>query len=66
MGIVHDELSGAAGPRVKIQDDKLAWNTLTHPEHLGAKFFALLQGKDAPATVDGLRFGRPGGMEDLR
>ena len=58
MGIAHDELSGAGGPLVKIQESKLAWNTLTHPEHLGATFFALLQGKDVPPNVDGLRFAR--------
>lgn len=58
MGIAHDELSGAGGPQVKIQENVRAWNTLTHPEHLGATFFALLQGKDAPPTVDGLRFAR--------
>lgn len=63
MGVVHDELSGASGPRMKIQENLGAWNTLTHPDHLGADFFALLQAKDAPATLDGLRFARPGGLE---
>ena len=62
MGIAHDELIGSEGPRAKIQGDVLAWNTLTHPDHLGSKFFALLQGKDAPAGLDGLRFARPGGL----
>jgi SAM-dependent MidA family methyltransferase len=62
MGIAHGELSGAAGPRIGIQESQGAWNTLTHPEHLGADFFALLQVKDAPATLDGLRFSRPGGL----
>jgi len=57
MGVAHDELSGAGGPLVKIQENLGAWNTLTHPEHLGADFFALLQAKDAPANLDGLRFG---------
>jgi len=59
MGVAHDELSGAGGPRVNIQENLRAWNTLTHPEHLGADFFALLQVKNAPASVDGLRFARP-------
>jgi SAM-dependent MidA family methyltransferase len=63
MGIAHDEMSGAEGPRVKLQESLLAWNTLTHPEHLGANFHALLQAKDAPANLDGLRFVRPGGLE---
>jgi len=63
MGVAQDELSGAGGPKVKIQESLGAWNTLTHPEHLGANFFALLQGKNAPSTLDGLRFARPGGLE---
>lgn len=58
MGIAHDELSGAPGHLAKIQESLGAWNTLTHPEHLGATFFALLQAKDAPAGLDGLRFAR--------
>jgi SAM-dependent MidA family methyltransferase len=63
MGVAHDELSGVSGPLTKIQDNLGAWNTLTHPEHLGANFFALLQAKDAPEQVDGLRFARPGGLQ---
>ncbi len=62
MGVAHDELSGAGGPLVNIQENLGAWNTLTHPEHLGADFFALLQAKNAPANLDGLRFARPGGL----
>jgi len=63
MGIAHDELGGTAGPRLKIQDNLPAWNTLTHPDHLGATFYALLQARDAPAQLDGLHFARPGGLE---
>jgi SAM-dependent MidA family methyltransferase len=63
MGIAHDELSGADGPMVELQQSLRAWNTLTHPEHLGANFFALLQAKDASWKLDGLRFARPGGLE---
>lgn len=63
MGIAHDELSGAEGPRVKIQENLRAWHTLTHPEHLGATFYALLQAKNAPAQLDGLRHARPGGLD---
>jgi SAM-dependent MidA family methyltransferase len=62
MGLAHNELSGAPGPRAGIQQSLNAWNTLTHPSHLGATFFALLQGKDAPANLDGLRFARLGGL----
>jgi SAM-dependent MidA family methyltransferase len=63
MGVAHDELSGADGPPVKIQENLRGWNTLTHPDHLGANFYALLQGKEAPVNLDGLRFARPGGLE---
>jgi len=63
MGVAHDELSGEGGPQVGIQKNLGAWNTLTHPEHLGADFFALLQAKNAPTNLDGLRFARPGGLE---
>ena len=62
MGVAHDELSGADGPRVKIRENLGAWNTLTHPDHLGVDFFALLQAKNAPANLDGLRYARPGGL----
>src|ERR1700722_302322 len=41
MGIAHDELSGSLERTVKLQENLLAWNTLTHPDHLGATFFAL-------------------------
>jgi SAM-dependent MidA family methyltransferase len=61
-GIAHDELSGAEGPRVKIQENLGAWQTLTHPEHFGARFQVLLQAKNAPGSLDGLRFARPGGL----
>jgi SAM-dependent MidA family methyltransferase len=63
MGVAHDELSGSDGPKVKIQENLGAWNTLTHPDHLGANFHVLLQSKDAPADLDGLRYARPGGLE---
>jgi len=63
MGIAHDELSGTKGPRVNLQESLGAWNTLTHPDHLGANFYALIQAKDAPANLDCLRFARPGGLE---
>jgi SAM-dependent MidA family methyltransferase len=59
MGIAHDELAGADGPRAGIAPNTRAWNTLTHPEHFGTRFHALVQGKDAPENVDGLRFAKP-------
>ncbi|HUB67150.1 MAG TPA: SAM-dependent methyltransferase [Candidatus Methylacidiphilales bacterium] len=62
MGVAHDELKGTEGPRVGIANDLRAWNTLTHPEYLGTRFHALLQAKNAPRTLDGLRFARPGGL----
>ena len=58
MGIAHDELSKKEGPRAGITESLRAWNTLTHPNHLGARFHALLQAKDAPSGLDGLRFAR--------
>ncbi len=62
-GIAHDEMTGVSGPRLNIQQDSRAWTTLTHPEHLGANFHALVQAKNAPAKLDGLRFARPGGLD---
>jgi len=58
-GIAHDELAGAPGPRAGVAENTAAWQTLTHPQHLGTKFFALVQAKDATAGLDGLRFARP-------
>lgn len=63
MGVAHDELSEKEGPRAGIAENKLAWQSLTHPEHLGASFQVLVQGKDAPVELDGLRFARPGGLD---
>ena len=63
MGIAHDEMTGVSGPRLNIQKDVRAWTTLTHPEHLGANFHALIQARNAPAKLDGLRFVRPGGLD---
>ncbi len=63
MGIAHDELSGATERSAKIQENLRGWNTLTHPDHLGATFYALLQAKNAPDKLDCLRFARPGGWE---
>lgn len=40
-----------------------AFQTLTHPEFLGARFKALVMAKDAPTALDGLRFARVGGLE---
>jgi SAM-dependent MidA family methyltransferase len=65
MGVAHEELSGVGGPFVKIQENLGAWNTLTHPDHLGANFFALVQAKDVPANLDGLRYARPGGLVEM-
>jgi SAM-dependent MidA family methyltransferase len=58
MGIAHDELSGAAGPRMGIAENLRAWNTLTHPEFLGSRFRALVQVKHASGELDALRFSR--------
>jgi len=58
MGIAQEELSGAPGPRAGVAGNTRAFQTLTHPQHLGAKFHALVQAKDAPPALDGLRFAR--------
>jgi hypothetical protein len=62
IGIAHDEMSGADERRTGLLQNLAAWNTLTHPHHLGVTFHALVQAKDAPAELDGLRFARPGGL----
>jgi SAM-dependent MidA family methyltransferase len=59
MGIAHDELGGAPAAQTGIAARLRAWQTLTHPEHLGARFHALLQAKDAPSNLAGLRHARP-------
>jgi SAM-dependent MidA family methyltransferase len=62
-GIAHDELEGRAGPGSGIQENLRAWQTLTHPDHLGSRFRALVQGKEAPGGLAGLRYARPGGLD---
>lgn len=62
-GIAHDELSGVGKLKAGIQENMREWMTLTHPNHLGAKFHALVQAKNAPVELDGLRFARQGGWE---
>jgi SAM-dependent MidA family methyltransferase len=61
-GIAHDELAGAAGPRAGVAEHSRAFQTLTHPQHFGTRFHALLQAKDAPGGLDGLRFARAGDL----
>jgi SAM-dependent MidA family methyltransferase len=62
MGIAHDELSGAATPQAGIATNLRAWQTLTHPGHLGARFHALLQAKHAPPELAALRYARPNNL----
>ncbi len=62
MGVAHDELSEAGGPRTGIAENVRAWNTLTHPNHLGTRFQVLLQAQDAPHDLDGLRYSRSDGL----
>jgi SAM-dependent MidA family methyltransferase len=57
-GIAHDEIAGASTLGAGVASHLRAFQTLTHPQHLGARFFALVQGKDAPAELSGLRFAR--------
>jgi SAM-dependent MidA family methyltransferase len=59
MGVAHDELSGLPGRSAGIAEKVRAWQTLIHPDYLGARFQVLVQARDAPATLDGLKYGRP-------
>ena len=40
-----------------------AFQTLTHPDHLGMRFKALVQAKNAPGGLAGLRFARAGQLD---
>jgi len=62
-GIAHDEMAGSAIYSPALTEQLPAWRTLTDPGFLGAKFQVLIQAKDAPDKLDGLRFARPGGLE---
>jgi SAM-dependent MidA family methyltransferase len=57
-GIAHDELAGPAACRAGVDAHRRAFQTLTHPQHLGTRFFALVQSKGAPPELSGLRFAR--------
>jgi SAM-dependent MidA family methyltransferase len=63
MGIAMKELSGEPGPLAHIEENLRAWNTLTRPEYLGARFHVLLQARNASANLDSLQFARPGGLD---
>jgi SAM-dependent MidA family methyltransferase len=62
-GIAHDELESGAGPKAGVADNLRAWQTLTHPDYLGTRFQVLLQAKNAPGSLAGLRYARPGGLD---
>jgi SAM-dependent MidA family methyltransferase len=62
-GVAEDELSGAAVYPGGLLQQSRAWQTLTHPEHMGTRFHVLVQAKDAPRGLNGLRFARPGGWD---
>ena len=62
MGIAHGELSGAPDHPTGISQNLRAWQTLIHPEHLGTRFQALLQAKDAPPDLTCLRYARPNSL----
>ena len=62
-GVAHDELSGAVVYPDGLLKQLRGWQTLTHPEHMGTRFHILLQSKNAPGGLDGLRFARPGGWD---
>ena len=60
LGIVHEELAGTEQWPVDLPGSNNAWNMLTHPNHLGTSFQVLIQGRNAPATLSGLRYGGNG------
>jgi SAM-dependent MidA family methyltransferase len=62
-GIAHDEMAGTAVFSPGLAGQLQAWRTLTDPGFLGSQFQVLIQAKDAPAGLDGLRFARPGGLD---
>jgi SAM-dependent MidA family methyltransferase len=62
-GIAHDEMSGSSAYSPPLMEQLPAWRTLTDPGFLGAKFQVLVQAKDVPGGLDGLRFARAGGLE---
>jgi SAM-dependent MidA family methyltransferase len=62
-GVAHDELSGAVVYPDGLLKQLPGWQTLTHPEHMGTRFHVLVQAKNAPRDLDGLRFARAGGWD---
>ena len=62
-GVAHDELSGAVVYPDGLSQQLRGWQTLTHPEHMGTRFHVLVQAKNAPGDLDGLRFARAGGWD---
>jgi len=62
VGIVQDHVE-RGGRSVDLGSDVQAWQTLTHPEHLGERFKVLIQARDAPAGLSGLRFNRGGQLD---
>jgi SAM-dependent MidA family methyltransferase len=62
-GIAHDELAGSSVYSPSLVEQLQAWRTLTDPGFLGSKFQVLVQAKDAPDALDGLRFARAGGLD---
>jgi SAM-dependent MidA family methyltransferase len=62
-GIAHDELAGSSVYSPSLVEQLQAWRTLTDPGFLGSKFQVLVQAKDAPGALDGLRFARAGGLD---
>lgn len=64
-GIAYDELAGHPGPRVDVASAPRAWQTLTHPGHLGSRFQVLVQATSGlkASGLDGLRFAREKGLD---
>ena len=62
-GIAEEELAGGTDLRVGIAENPRAWQMLTHPNHFGSRFQVLVQGKNVPGGLEGLRFARAGGWD---
>lgn len=61
VGVLEDSMKSTKTPLTSGEIQ--AFRTLTHPEHLGERFKVLVQGRDAPENLCGLRFARGIGLE---
>jgi SAM-dependent MidA family methyltransferase len=62
IGILQGTVAAGGDPG-DAANDAPALKMLTHPDHFGGRFQVLLQAKDAPGSLHGLAFARPGGFD---